>query len=133
MAKKVIIADDEPVVREVVKQVLQAEGYEVIEAENGQEAVEQVEKLNPDLVILDVRMPVLDGMQACRLIRQMDEPVRNVPIIILTAVDTSLGRRLGAEWGADLYLVKPISPRLLRQKIKELIGPPHEEQSETQK
>ncbi|HID07105.1 MAG TPA: response regulator [Armatimonadetes bacterium] len=133
MAKKVIIADDEPVVREVVKQVLQAEGYEVIEAENGQEAVEQVGKLNPDLVILDVRMPVLDGMQACRLIRQMDEPVRNVPIIILTAVDTSLGRRLGAEWGADLYLVKPISPRLLRQKIKELIGPPHEEQSETQK
>lgn len=132
MAKKVIVADDEPVVREIVRQVLQAEGYKVIEAENGQEAVEQVEKFNPDLVILDVRMPILDGMQACRLIRQMDEPVRNVPIIILTAVDTSLGRRLGAEWGADLYLVKPISPRVLRQKVKELIGPSEGEKSEAQ-
>ncbi|MCS7253240.1 MAG: response regulator [Armatimonadota bacterium] len=124
MAKKIIIADDEPVVRQVLKQVLQSEGYDVIEAENGEEAVKLVKSEKPDLLILDVRMPVMDGMQACRVIRQLDEPMRNVPIIILTAVDTTLGRRVSAELGVDMYLTKPISPKELRSKVRELVGPP---------
>lgn len=126
MAKRIVVADDEPVVRQVIKQVLQSEGYEVIEAENGKEAVERVIDEKPHLLILDVRMPVMDGMQACHLIRQLEEPMRSVPIVILTAVDTTLGRRISSELGAELYLTKPISPRELRAKVKELIGPPED-------
>ncbi|MFA4030151.1 MAG: hypothetical protein GDYSWBUE_001700 [Candidatus Fervidibacterota bacterium] len=122
--KKIVVADDEPVVRQVIKQMLQSEGYEVIEAENGKEAVDLVMGEKPDLVILDVRMPVMDGLQACRLIRQLEEPMRSVPIIILTAVDTTLGRRVSAELGVEMYLTKPISPKVLRSKVRELIGPP---------
>lgn len=126
MAKKIIVADDEPIVRQVIKRVLQSEGYDVIEAENGEEAVKRVKEEKPALLILDVRMPVMDGMKACRVIRQLDEPVRNVPIIILTAVDTILGRRLSAELGVEVYLTKPISPRELRNRVRELIGEPEE-------
>ncbi|MFA4043546.1 MAG: hypothetical protein HZRFUVUK_000318 [Candidatus Fervidibacterota bacterium] len=124
MAKKIVIADDEVLVRQVIKQVLQNEGYDVIEAKDGKEAVELVRDEKPDLLIIDVRMPVMDGMQACRIIREFDEPIRSIPIIILTAIDTVLGRRLSAELGIELYLTKPISMKELRQRVKELIGPP---------
>ncbi|MFA4015080.1 MAG: hypothetical protein RUDDFDWM_000153 [Candidatus Fervidibacterota bacterium] len=124
MAKKILIADDEVLVRQVIKQVLQSEGYDVIEAKDGKEAVELVRNEKPDLLIIDVRMPVMDGMQACRIIREFDEPIRSIPIIILTAIDTVLGRRLSAELGIEMYLTKPISLKELRQRVKELIGPP---------
>jgi DNA-binding response OmpR family regulator len=124
MAKKIVIADDEVLVRQVIKQVLQNEGYDVIEAKDGKEAVELVRDEKPDLLIIDVRMPVMDGMQACRIIREFDEPIRSIPIIILTAIDTVLGRRLSAELGIELYLTKPISMKELRQRVRELIGPP---------
>jgi len=124
MAKKILIADDEVLVRQVIKQVLQSEGYDVIEAKDGNEAVGLVRNEKPDLLIIYVRMPVMDGMQACRIIREFDEPIRSIPIIILTAIDTVLGRRLSAELGIEMYLTKPISLKELRQRVKELIGPP---------
>jgi DNA-binding response OmpR family regulator len=76
----------------------------------------------PALVILDVLMPGMNGLEVCRSIRNLPEPLNKTPIIMLTAIDTRLGERMGKEAGADIYLTKPFSPRELRQKVRELLA-----------
>lgn len=111
---KVLVADDDPNVREILRIFFESHQYELIEAQNGAEAVELVEREAPDVVILDVMMPVMDGFTACREILKK----RDIPIIMLSAKGEEFDRVLGLELGADDYVTKPFSPRELMSRIK---------------
>lgn len=122
MPKRVLVVEDEDAVRSVIVEAMKLEGLEVIEARNGEEAMSMFLTEPPDLVILDVLMPGMNGLEVCQSIRNLPEPLNKTPIIMLTAIDTRLGKRLGKEAGADIYLTKPFSPRELRQKVRELLA-----------
>lgn len=113
----VLVVDDEPRLVDVVRLNLEVEGYRVVEAFNGQEALGRLKEDLPDLVVLDVMMPELDGFETLRRIRE----VSNVPVIMLTVRDEESDRIKGLEIGADDYLTKPFSPRELQTRIKALL------------
>lgn len=111
---KVLVADDDPNVREIIRLYFEKQQIQMIEAHDGQDALEKVEKEAPDIIILDVMMPRMDGYQACReLIKKYE-----IPIIMLTAKGEEFDRVLGLELGADDYVTKPFSPRELVSRIK---------------
>lgn len=122
MAKYILVVEDEDAVRSVIAEAMKLEGLEVREAHNGEEAMTMFLTDPPALVILDVLMPGMNGLEVCQSIRNLPEPLNKTPIIMLTAIDTRLGERLGKEAGADIYLTKPFSPRELRQKVRELLA-----------
>jgi DNA-binding response OmpR family regulator len=105
MTAKILIVDDEPLYLRLLEESLKLEKYEVIKAENGHEAVEKVAKNQPNLVVMDVMMPDMDGFTACEMIREFSE----VPIIMLTSKAAERDRVLGLDLGADDYIVKPFS------------------------
>ncbi len=111
---RILVVDDDPHIREVVRFALEQAHHEVIEATNGLEAISVSKSSSPDLIILDVMMPELDGTEACRQIRATS----NVPIIMLSSRDEEFDRVLGLEIGADDYVVKPFSPRELVARVK---------------
>jgi two-component system KDP operon response regulator KdpE len=113
----VLVVDDEPRLVDVVRLNLEVEGYRVVEASNGYEALERLKEDLPDLIILDVMMPELDGFETLRRIRE----VSNVPVIMLTVRNEEADRIRGLEIGADDYLTKPFSPRELQSRIKALL------------
>lgn len=117
MVKKILIADDEKLLRHLIRDFLIAENYHIIEACDGKEALELFEEHQPDLVILDVMMPVYDGWTVCRQIRQSSM----VPIIMLTAKGEELDQLLGFDLGVDEYITKPFSPKILVARIKALL------------
>jgi two-component system OmpR family response regulator len=117
-----LVVDDEDAVRSVIAEALRLDGFKVREAQSGQEALEQVILDPPDLLVVDVLMPEMDGFTLCQKIRAMPEPLNRLPIILLTALDTTLGRQVGQEVGADFYLTKPFSPRQLRQKVRQVLA-----------
>ncbi len=123
----VLICDDDPVVHESLGIYLDSEGYSHVSAYSGTEALEMKQTENPDLIVLDLMMPGMNGMDVCRTIRQTDR----VPIIILTAKGEEIDRILGLELGADDYIVKPFSPREVIARIKAVMRrldeKPHEE------
>ncbi|MFF2157259.1 response regulator transcription factor [Paenibacillus chitinolyticus] len=110
----VLIIDDEPEIRDIVQIFLNNEGYEVMEAEDGAAGLELLRKKEFDLIILDVMMPKLDGIQACMQIRQ----TRNTPIIMLSAKNEDIDKILGLTSGADDYLSKPFNPLELVARVK---------------
>lgn len=111
---KVLVADDDANVREIIRLYFEKQQIQMIEAYDGQDALEKVEKEEPDIIILDVMMPRMDGYQACReLIKKYE-----IPIIMLTAKGEEFDRVLGLELGADDYVTKPFSPRELISRIK---------------
>ena len=114
---KVLVVEDEQSLREPLVFMLQKEGYEVIEAENGQVAIEKFESLGADLILLDLMMPKLDGNQVCKQIRLSS----NVPIIMLTAKDAEVDKVVGLEIGADDYVTKPYSTRELLARMKAVL------------
>jgi two-component system KDP operon response regulator KdpE len=116
-AKLILVVDDEPRMRRFMQMNLDLEGYRVIEAGNGLEAVNRVREDLPDLVVLDVMMPEMDGFEALRLIRQTS----SVPIIMLTVKSEEDDRVRGLELGADDYVTKPFSPRELASRIKAVL------------
>jgi len=116
-AKLILVVDDEPRMRRFMQMNLDLEGYRVIEAGNGLEAVNRVREDLPDLVLLDVMMPEMDGFEALRLIRQTS----SVPIIMLTVKGDEDDRVRGLELGADDYVTKPFSPRELASRIKAVL------------
>lgn len=118
----ILVVDDEDAVRSVIAEALRLDGFKVREAKGGQEALEQVILDPPDLLVVDVLMPEMDGFTLCQKIRAMPEPLNRLPIILLTALDTTLGRQVGQEVGADFYLTKPFSPRQLRQKVRQVLA-----------
>ncbi len=122
MAKYILVVEDEDAVRSVIVEAMRLEGHEVREARNGEEAMSMFLTDPPALVILDVLLPGMNGLEVCQSIRNLPEPLNKTPIIMLTAIDTRLGERLGKEVGADIYLTKPFSPRELRQKVRELLA-----------
>ena len=117
MALKILVADDEPDLRDMVRYNLETEGYEVVVAADGREAVELAQSEQPDLIVLDVRMPRLSGLEACRKIRAI-ESLADTPVIILTALGQEQDEIMGLESGADDYIQKPVSPKVLITRIK---------------
>jgi two-component system alkaline phosphatase synthesis response regulator PhoP len=119
IAKKILVADDEPDILEIIQFNLQAEGYEVITAKNGDEAIEKAKKTEPDLIILDIMMPYKNGIEVCNILRMMPA-FKSTLIIFLTAMSDESTEIKGLETGADDYLTKPISPKVLRSKVNAL-------------
>lgn len=119
IVKKILIADDEPDILEIIQYNLQAEGFEVITAKNGNEAIEKAKRTLPDLIILDIMMPGKTGMEVCNLLRQQPA-FKNTLIIFLTALSDESTEVKGLESGADDYLTKPISPKILVSKVNAL-------------
>ncbi|MFN8458559.1 MAG: response regulator transcription factor [Anaerolineae bacterium] len=116
-AKLILIVDDEIRMRRFMKMNLDLEGYRVIEASNGLEALDRIREDLPDLVLLDVMMPELDGFETLRIIRETS----TVPVIILTVKDDEADKVKGLELGADDYVTKPFSPRELASRIKAVL------------
>ena len=126
---KILIVDDEALLVKGIRFNLQNEGYEVITGSNGLEALELVHSQNPDLVILDVMMPEMDGLTACGKIREFS----NVPIIMLTAKTDDMDKLIGFDLGVDDYLTKPFNILELKARIRALLrrSAPHEEKNST--
>ena len=122
MSKKILIADDEPSIVAAVEFLLQRDGYEVHVARNGEEALKQVEAQNPDLVLLDVMMPVKSGYEVCMRMRERED-WRHIKIIMLSAKGRDAEVNKGLSMGADLYVTKPFSTRELMARIKGLLNP----------
>lgn len=113
----ILVVDDEEPIRELIKFNLLKEGYQVSLAADGGQALEMAIKLQPDLLILDLMLPGVDGLEVCRLLRKTAQ-LRDLPIIMLTARSEISDRVLGLELGADDYLTKPFSPRELLARVK---------------
>lgn len=118
-AKKILIADDEPDILEIIQFNLQTEGYEVFTAKNGDEALEQAKKHQPDLIILDIMMPGKNGIDVCNILR-MQPAFKETLIVFLSALSDEGTEIRGLETGADDYLTKPISPKILLSKVNAL-------------
>ncbi len=118
--KKILLVDDEKDLVETVAFRLEATGYEVIKAYDGQEALDKAKKVKPNLIILDLMLPKMDGYKVCRLLK-FDEKYKNIPIILFTARAQEEDKKLGKEVGADDYLTKPFEPQVLLSKIQALI------------
>ncbi|MFN8518251.1 MAG: response regulator transcription factor [Chloroflexota bacterium] len=110
----VLLVDDEPIIRETVAEALEADGLRVVTAADGREALERIRADQPDLVLLDLMLPGLSGMEVCRIVRRES----SVPIIMLTARDSELDKVLGLELGADDYVTKPFSLRELQARVR---------------
>ena len=117
MKTKIMVVDDDPNIRELVRLYLEKEGFEVTCAERGDEAVKMFRATPPNLMLLDVMLPGMDGWQVCREVRK----ISNIPIIMLTAKDETFDKVLGLELGADDYIVKPFDMKELVARIKAVI------------
>jgi two-component system, OmpR family, alkaline phosphatase synthesis response regulator PhoP len=120
MAKKILVVDDEKDLVETVTFRLQASGYEVISAYDGQEGLEKAKKEKPDLIILDLMLPRMDGYKVCGLLKA-DSRYSKIPIILFTARAQESDKKMGEEVGGDAYITKPFDPPALLAKIKELL------------
>ncbi|MBZ9629961.1 response regulator transcription factor [Salegentibacter sp. LM13S] len=117
---KILLVDDEPDILEIVGYNLSAEGYQVITADNGADAVKIAKKKKPQLIILDVMMPEMDGIEACAQIRKLPELEETI-ITFLTARGEDYSQMAGFDAGADDYITKPIKPKVLVSKVKALL------------
>ncbi len=118
--QKILIVDDEPDIVELIAYNLKKEGYQVSTASNGQEAIQVAKDILPDLIILDVMMPKMDGIEACRIMRGMPE-FKNVFMVFLTARSEEYSEIAGFHVGADDYIAKPIKPRALMSRINAIL------------
>ena len=118
MEKKILVVDDEKPIADILQFNLKKEGYDVYCAYDGNQAVEMVEEVQPDLILLDIMLPMRDGMEVCREVRKKYE----MPIIMLTAKDSEIDKVLGLELGADDYVTKPFSTRELIARVKVAIS-----------
>ena len=115
--KKILVVDDEKPISDIIKFNMVKEGYEVVTAFNGREALEMFEAERPDILILDLMLPELDGLEVARTIRKTS----NVPIIVLSAKDSEFDKVIGLEIGADDYMTKPFSNRELQARVKAIL------------
>lgn len=118
--KRVLVVDDEIYIVHILEFTLTMEGYEVLTAADGEEALRRIQDDSPDLVVLDIMMPKMDGYEVLRRLRA-DEEFRHLPVILLSAKGRPIDRETGLEIGADDYIVKPFSPRRLLEKIHDLL------------
>lgn len=119
--KKVLIVDDEPGVRKLIRKILH-KTYDIIEAENGEEALDIIYTQKPDIVLMDMMMPRMDGFTACCKIKS-DGAIRQIPVVMVTAVSFDLNRKLSNEVsGADGFITKPFAPKELVATINQLLN-----------
>jgi DNA-binding response OmpR family regulator len=116
--KLILVVDDEPNIVELAEMYLTRDGYQVISEGDGLKALDTINRKKPDLVILDIMLPSLDGFEVCRKLRQADNPI---PIIMVTARDDDIDKILGLELGADDYLTKPFNPRELVARVRAVL------------
>ncbi|NLF51167.1 MAG: response regulator transcription factor [Leptolinea sp.] len=114
----ILLVDDEPNIIQLARMYLEREGYRFISAADGKEAMEMIRTKKPDLVVLDVMLPELDGLEVCKRLRREKN---NVPVIMLTARDDDIDKILGLELGADDYMTKPFNPRELTARVKVIL------------
>src|SRR3954465_9609716 len=124
MAKgKILVVDDEIYIVHILDFSLGMEGYEVITALDGEQALEKVKNEKPDLIVLDIMMPKLDGYEVCKNIKSSAD-TQHIPVILLSAKGRNVDQKLGFDVGADDYITKPFSPRKLVERINQLLGQP---------
>lgn len=120
MPKKILVTEDSPTILAMMKDMLEGEGYIVITAVDGQDALNKVKQETPDLMVLDLMLPKIDGYKVCAMLK-FDKIYRNIPIIILTARAGEADKKMGEEVCADAYIIKPVDASTLISKVKELI------------
>jgi CheY-like chemotaxis protein len=118
MGKTILIVEDEPKNMTLTRDLLKISGYETIEAVDGKQGVEKAKSAKPDLILMDIMMPKLDGYSACREIKA-DQSTKNIPVVMLTAVGYDLNKKMAKQMGADGYVTKPFS----RQQLIDAISP----------
>jgi CheY-like chemotaxis protein len=124
MKKKVLVVDDEPAVRQLLRKIL-SKNYAVLEAQNGEEAVNMAQSQKPDIILMDMMMPKMDGLTACLAIKT-NQITRGIPVVMLTAIDYELNKKLSKDvMGADGYITKPFNTQALLKTISQLL-PKHE-------
>ena len=126
---KILLVDDEPDILEILKYNLTKEGYEVATANNGQEGLQRAGEFQPDLIILDIMMPVMDGVEVCRQLRAKPE-FNNTVITFLTAREEDYSQIAALDTGGDDYITKPIRPRVLMSRVKALLRRNEREEAE---
>ena len=120
MTKRILVVDDEMYIVNILDFTLGSEGFKVVSAANGEEALRKSMEIAPDLIVLDVMMPKIDGYEVCRALKAKDE-TKHIPVILLTAKDRDADREKGREVGADLYMTKPFSPTRLLEEVRALL------------
>lgn len=120
MKQKILVVDDEPEAVELLEFNLKQAGYEVTTAADGEEALKKAKATQPALMVLDLMLPELDGLEVCKLLRR-DQTTARIPILMLTAKAAEIDRVLGLELGADDYVTKPFSPRELVLRVKKIL------------
>jgi two-component system alkaline phosphatase synthesis response regulator PhoP len=118
---RILVVDDEIYIVHILDFSLGMEGYEVLTALDGEQALERVRNDKPDLIVLDIMMPKLDGYEVCRTIKA-DPETRNIPVILLSAKGRNVDQKMGFDVGADDYITRPFSPRKLVERINSLLG-----------
>jgi len=117
---KILIAEDEPDIRDLVAFTLRFAGYEVVTANNGEEAVHAAAREFPDLILMDVRMPRMTGYDACRVMKA-DSELKNIPVVFLSAKGQETEIQTGLEAGAEEYLLKPFAPDQLTDRVRAIL------------
>jgi len=120
MSRRILVVDDDPVIVKTLEGNLKSNGYEVIVSHDATEGLEKAFKQFPELIILDVMMPIINGFNFCRLLKSQEKH-QSIPIIMLTSRAEEEDRKIGIEVGADAYLVKPFNTEELLARIKELL------------
>jgi len=120
MPKRILVVDDDPVIVRTLEGNLKSSGYEVLVSQDATEGLEKAFKQFPQLIILDVMMPIINGFNFCRLLKSQEQH-RGIPIIMLTSRAEEEDRKIGLEVGADAYLVKPFKTEELLARIKDLL------------
>ncbi len=118
---KILIAEDERDIRDLVAFTLRFAGYEVVAASNGEEAVQLAPRENPDLILMDVRMPRMTGYDACRIIKA-EPKLKDIPVVFLSAKGQESEIQTGLEVGAEEYLLKPFAPDQLTERVKAILA-----------
>jgi two-component system alkaline phosphatase synthesis response regulator PhoP len=128
MAKgKILVVDDEIYIVHILDFSLGMEGYEVLTALDGEQALEKARAERPDLIVMDIMMPKLDGYETCKLLKS-DDATKGIPVILLSAKGRNVDQKIGFEVGADDYITKPFSPRKLVERINALLGQSNSQQ-----
>jgi two-component system cell cycle response regulator DivK len=120
MTQRILVVEDQEDNRQILRDLLTKNGFEIVEAENGEQALLAVAKQRPDLILMDIQLPLLDGYEATRRIKANPE-LRSIPIIVVTSYALSGDEAKAREAGCDAYVTKPYSPRQLLAKIKEYL------------
>jgi len=122
MSKRILVVEDQEDNRQILRDLLSHSGYEMIEAENGEQALVQAAKYIPDLILMDIQLPVLDGYEATRRLKA-DPKLKNIPVVVITSYALSGDEQKARAAGCDAYVAKPYSPRALLAKIREFVQP----------